>query len=149
MKTARRMGSWGILAAAIAAVCWLTPVQAGEPEGKVEKPQMEAASGAIKATVEGRNFCVGCALKSKQGAGAQCNALGHKHAFKVTRVVGADGKEMADMGGWVLHYLDTDKSQELLTKHHGEKLTIVGIIYPQERVLEVTSFDKSAPPSKG
>ena len=110
---------------------------------------MEASSGAIKATVEGRNFCVGCALKSKQGAGAQCNALGHKHAFKVTRVVGADGKEMADMGGWVLHYLDTDKSQELLTKHHGEKLTIVGIIYPQERVLEVTSFDKPAPPSKG
>ena len=41
MKTARRMGSWGILAAAIAAMCWLTPVQAGEPEGKVEKPQME------------------------------------------------------------------------------------------------------------
>lgn len=56
---------------------------------------------------------------------------------------------MTGMEGWVLHYLDTDKSQELLTKHHGEKLTIMGIIYPQERVLEVNSFDKMAPPSKG
>lgn len=148
MSAARRMWSWGISAAAIAAMCWLTPVQAGESEGKAERPQMEASSGAVKATLEGKNFCVGCALRSQKGAGAQCNVLGHKHAFKVTRVVGADGKEMAGMGGWVLHYLDTDKSQELLTKHHGEKLTIIGVIYPQERVLEVNSFDKMAP-SKG
>lgn len=149
MNTVKRIGVWGIFAVAIAAMCWLTPVQAGGPEGKAEKPQAEAASGAIQATLEGKNFCVGCALKSQKGAGAQCNALGHKHAFKVTRVVGADGKEMADMVGWVLHYLDTDKTQELLTKHHGERLTIKGIIYPQERVLEVNAFDKLAPPSKG
>jgi hypothetical protein len=139
------MGSWGMVAVAMAAMCWLTPVQAGEGE----KPKTEAAPGAIKATLEGKNFCVGCALKSKQGAGAQCSALGHKHAFKVIRVVGADGREMADMGGWVLHYLDTDKTQELLTKHHGEKLTITGIIYPEERVLEVNAFEKMAPPPKG
>ena len=143
MSAARRTWSWGISVAAMAAMCWLSPARAGE--GQEGKAQMEAPAGVVKATVEGTNTCVGCALKSKLGAGAQCSTLGHRHAFRVSRVVDADGKELTEMKGWVLHYLDTDKSEELLTKHHGEKLTITGAIYPQARVLEVGSFDKTAP----
>ncbi len=102
---------------------------------------------AIKANLTGQNFCLGCALKKKFGAGAQCSTFGHKHSLRVTKAT-ANGKELPGMQGWVLHYLQTQKSQDLIHKHHGENLSITGTIYPAERVLEVTSFKVVAAPEE-
>lgn len=145
MSTSRIAWSWGISAAALVAICWASPARSGEPGGQEGKPQTEAIAGVVKGTVEGTNYCVGCALRSSKGASAQCSTLGHRHAFRVSRVVDAEGKEMPEMKGWVLHYLDTDKSEELMTKHHGEKLTLMGKVYPVERVMEVDSYEKTVP----
>lgn len=110
-------------------------------DGKALEGPTEKLAAVIEATLTGRNFCLGCALQKEKGAGAQCRLFGHKHAFKAARAVGEDGKELADLGGSVLHYLETEKSQELITSHHGETLSIRGKVYPLERVLEVDSYE--------
>ena len=63
--------------------------------------------------------------------------MGHKHALKVSKAVDKDGKELTGMRGGVLHYLENEKSRDLIKAHHGEKLTIIGKVYPLEKVLEV------------
>ena len=118
-----------------AMLLWVGGARAAKAGGEAEKQP-----DAVKATLEGTNFCVGCALKSKEGAGAQCEVFGHLHTFRVSRAMGADGKVIPEMQGWVLHYLETQKSAELIRKHHGEKLKIEGTVYPVERVLEVSAF---------
>ena len=52
------------------------------------------------------------------------------------------------MKGWVLNYLENDKSEDLITKHADEQLTITGKIYPAERILEVESYKAAAEDSK-
>ncbi len=133
MITARTMCGLGVFLVTVVALGWLV-------SGCAEKDGVEIESDVIKATVEGANFCLGCALKKQKGAAAQCSIFGHKHALKVTRAVGKDGKELTGMRGWVLHYLETEKSQDLIKQHHGEELTITGKVYPLERELEVDSF---------
>ena len=97
-------------------------------------------SDVVAATVAGTNVCVGCSLKKEKGAGAQCKVYGHKHSLKVSKATDEDGNELSDMTGWLLFYLETDKSTELINGHHKEELVIEGTIYPDERVLEVISF---------
>ena len=97
-------------------------------------------SDVVTATVAGTNVCVGCSLKKEKGAGAQCKVYGHKHSLKVSRATDEDGNELSDMTGWLLFYLETDKSTELINGHHKEELVIEGMVYPDERVLEVISF---------
>lgn len=108
------------------------------------------AHESIEAIVAGENICVGCTLKKEQGAGAQCGIYGHKHALLVTDAT-VGGKNIPDMKGWVLHYLETQKSENLIKQHHGENLTITGKVYPDEHVLEVTSFTSTsqAPQTEG
>ena len=101
------------------------------------------AAEHLEATVTGSNTCLGCSLKTDFCAGAQCSIYGHKHSLRVTKAV-AGGREVPEMNGWVLHYLETDMSQDLINKHHGENLTVTGRVYPNERVLEAVSFDKAA-----
>jgi YHS domain-containing protein len=110
--------------------------------GGTEKsePAAPAEASVVKATVEGVNFCLGCALKKQKGAGAQCSIFGHRHTLKLNKAVSEDGQELTKMRGWVLHYLETEKSRELIKTHHGQTLTIKGKVYPQERVLEVDFF---------
>ncbi|MFQ5810448.1 MAG: hypothetical protein ACE5JM_12590 [Armatimonadota bacterium] len=98
-----------------------------------------ATAGGIEATVTGRNYCIGCALKSK-GAASQCSVYGHRHVLDVTKAVGADGKTLAGSKKWVLHYLENDQSKDVVKGHHGETLEIKGKVYPRERVLEVVSY---------
>jgi len=109
-----------------------TPEQVGEPE-------------VVEATVEGRNFCLGCALKKEKGAKAQCSLFGHRHSLKVNKAVDMDGNELMEMKGWVLHYLETEKSKPLIDGHHGQEVTIEGKVYPLERVLEVEIFEQAGP----
>jgi len=111
--------------------------------GKAAEEPTEKLAAAVKVTLTGTNFCLGCALKKEKGAGAQCSTFGHKHALDVINAVDEDGKELPGLRGWVLHYLETEKSQELITNHHGETLTINGSVYPLERVLEMDSYEVS------
>jgi thiol-disulfide isomerase/thioredoxin len=104
-----------------------------------------ATARVIEATVTGRNFCLGCTLKKECGAAAQCSLYGHTHSLRVTQAV-ADGKELPEMKGWVLHYLATDKSQDLLHKIHDGTWTVTGKVYPHERVLEVISYEETPQP---
>jgi len=130
---------FGIALMALAALSWAGSVRAEQCCSSQGRAQAGISTGAVTATIEGRNYCVGCALK-KEGATAQCRVSGHKHAFKVTKAVGVDGQELTELKGWTLHYLDTEKGQELLQQHHGKTFTIQGKIYPQERIVEVESF---------
>jgi len=101
----------------------------------------EVSAPAQEVTVVGRNYCLGCALKKDLGAAAQCSKYGHRHALKVASAT-ADGKELPEMKGWVLHYLDTDNGQPFIKSNRDKTLTGKGRIYTAERVLEV---DKQVP----
>lgn len=101
-----------------------------------------AQADAVEATLMGENFCVGCSLKQASGAGAQCETYGHRHALKVSTATVA-GKDVAEMKGWILHYLDTDNAQSFIKEHHGETVTIKGKIYADARVFEVSEQAKA------
>lgn len=88
------------------------------------------------ATVTGENFCLGCSLKKEFKAGSQCKVYGHRHALRVTAAK-AGGKDVKQLKGWVLHYLDTDKGQPFIKENHDKTVTLTGNIYTDERVLEV------------
>lgn len=103
---------------------------------KKQSKKQSAEPEVIVATVVGENFCLGCSLKQEQGAASQCSKYGHRHALKVTDATAA-GKELPELNGWVLHYLDTDNAQPVIKEHHGEILTLTGKVYGEERVLEV------------
>jgi hypothetical protein len=104
-----------------------------------------AKAEAGEAVVTGKNFCLGCSLKKEWGAAAQCSKYGHRHALKVTTAT-ADGKEVPDMKGWVLHYLDTDNAQPYIKEHHEETLTLQGKVYSGARVLEVGQQEAAKKP---
>ena len=130
---------------AIVTLCWFAPVQAKAcgTGSKVMKAETEPTATVMGATLEGENFCLGCNLKKEKGAGAQCSLYGHKHSFKVTKALDEDGKELTGLEGWVLHYLENEKSEKLIDGHHKERLVITGKVYPQERILEVATFKKA------
>ncbi len=107
------------------------------------EPSGNTDNGVVEVTVTGNNFCLGCSLKKEKGAGAQCSIFGHKHSLRVTMAIAADNTELVDMQGWILHYLETEKSEELIKGHHGENITITGKVYPEERVVEVDKFKKA------
>ena len=92
-----------------------------------------------EAVITGENICLGCTLKAEQGADAQCSIFGHNHSLRVTSAK-VGGKDMPKMNGWILHYLETKESKELIRDHHNETVTVVGIVYNDERVLEVVSI---------
>ncbi len=117
------------------------------PEHPKKSP---AEAKAIAATVVGENVCLGCSLKKEKGAAAQCSKYGHRHALKVI-AASAAGKELPEMKGWILHYLETDNGQPMIKEHHGETLTLKGKVYVEERVLEVDKLEetkKSEPPAQ-
>ncbi len=132
-----------LLLALVVVIASMLPIAAAQ--NKTEQPK---AKGVYEAAVEGTNFCIGCTLKKREGAIAQCKIFGHRHALRVAKAVDKNGKELPEVKGWVLHYLDTEKSQDVLKAHHGEKLTIKGKIYLQERVLEVDSFKETKQEAK-
>ncbi len=106
------------------------------PKKAAQPAQKSAPAGAVQAVVTGQNFCLGCTLKKEAGAAAQCSKYGHRHALKVTSATVA-GKEVPEMKGWVLHYLDTDDAQAYIKEHHDETVTLKGKVYSEARVLEV------------
>jgi len=66
-----------------------------------------------------------------------------QNALKVMRVLDENGKEIQGMSGWVLYYLETDKSKPLITSHQGQWVTVKGTLYPNQRTIMVDSFQPS------
>jgi hypothetical protein len=128
-----------------------TQVSAQDHPEHPNKQTTPTASGkavqanAVEATLVGENFCLGCSLKKASGAAAQCETYGHRHALKVA-VATVAGKDVADMKGWVLHYLDTDDAQSYIKEHHGETVTLKGKIYADARVIEVSKQPEAKKP---
>lgn len=106
------------------------------------------SKAAVPAVITGDNVCLGCTLKKESGAAAQCSVYGHQHVLRVAQA-SLDGKEAQDLKGQFLHYLPTDSSKDLIGAHHGEKLTVVGKVYVDARVLEVASVKSSGTPGEG
>ena len=91
----------------------------------------------VSVTAEGKNICLGCALKHEKGASAQCKIYGHRHTLKVEKAYDENEEELKYMAGWILHYLENDNSEEFITGHHNDELKIKGKVYTNARTLEV------------
>ena len=128
----------GLLGIAIAGYA-LAQEHPEHPKKQSKKPSADPE--VIVATVVGENFCLGCSLKKEKGAASQCSKYGHRHALRVADAT-AVGKEVPELKGWVLHYLDIDNAQPLIKDHHGEMLTLTGKVYTEERVLEVEKLEE-------
>lgn len=138
----RLIRTFAVVAAGAAMLAALAGAQCAGP---ASRPAAEAVPAELakpfEARLAGTNVCLGCSLKREHGAEAQCSIYGHTHGFKVEGAV-VEGKEAEAMHGWVLHYLDADKSQEL-AKEHGGSWIATGRVYPDARVLEVLSFERA------
>jgi hypothetical protein len=72
-------------------------------------------------------------------------ARGQEHnALRVSRVLDENGKEMMGMEGWILFYLETDKSKPLIGGHRGNWLQVTGSLFAKERIIDVDSFKQSS-----
>lgn len=108
-------------------------------------PMMDASMGAgagMPVVVEGVNQCLGCSLM-KAGANATCSKTGHQQALKVTKAMTADGKPAPELEGWTLHYLNNPQGMELMDgeKYHGKNVTLTGMVFKDERVLDVSKVE--------
>lgn len=95
-------------------------------------------------TLTGKNYCVGCSLKKAEGAAAQCSVYGCKHALKVEKALDSEGKEVSELEGATLHYLENDSSAELFKgkKYHGKNVSIKGNVHLDERVVDVKGVEE-------
>ena len=90
---------------------------------------MCAVTTASPVTTKGTVICLGCNLKKKQDAKAQCSVYGHKNAIKAE-----DGKI------WTI--LENDASKDLINSHDyaGKKVELVGKVFSGTQVLEIENF---------
>ena len=103
--------------------------------------QQIAVNDVVSVMVEGTNICLGCTLKHEKGASAQCKIYGHRHTLKVEKAYDENGEKLMYMAGWILHYLENDNSEEYIMGHHNDELKIKGIVYKNERTLEVEEVE--------
>lgn len=131
----------GTLKAVMVSAAVLFPVVASATD-KANKPPPPSASAGTQVTIVGENYCLGCALKKEHGAAAQCSKYGHRHSLRVERAVDAGGKEMADLKGRTLSYLDNDKSEKLFKgeEFHKQRVEVKGRLFPQESVIDVQEY---------
>jgi hypothetical protein len=133
---------WNVAGILAAALVLGLPAAYGQEREAVEKQQ------GAPIVVTGENICLGCTLKKESGAAAQCSVFGHKHVLRVAQA-SLDGKDAPDLKGKILNYLPTDKSKDLIDKHHGETLTVAGKVYADARVLEVASVEPTGTTAEG
>ena len=96
---------------------------------KKETPAKAEQKAAPHVTLQGKLVCLGCDLKTAQGARAACSAYGHKHALK-TR----DGK--------YINFLANQYSEDLISgeKYHNKDVELHGIMFADANMLDVESF---------
>lgn len=99
-----------------------------------------AGDPAPEVVVVGTNYCLGCTLKSEQGAHAQCSIYGHRHGLLVESAKAGD--KSLELKGQTLHYLDNDPSAPLAKGEgtHGQKVEVHGKLYAEEHLLDVSTF---------
>jgi len=80
-------------------------------------------------SLKGKLVCLGCDLKSTQGARAACPVYGHKHVLKT-----GDGQ--------YINFLENRYSEDLIKgeKYHGKSIQVEGVYYPEALTLDVETF---------
>lgn len=102
-----------------------------------EKKEKEAL------TIVGTLKCSSCDLKKEHGAGSQCSIYGCQYSFKTEKVTNAQGKRMKKYERKTYSVLLNDASKDLVQKEHKKrKFTITGVVYDEENVVEVVSFEE-------
>lgn len=99
------------------------------------------AEDKAEAVVVGTNYCLGCTLKSEEGAHAQCSIYGHRHGLRVeTATVGG---ESVGLAGETLHYLDNEHSAPLVQGEgtHGARVEVHGRLFQKANLIDVSSFE--------
>jgi len=128
------LGLLGTLLIGAAAIA----VFAGSDQGAGEK-----AASVKEVTLTGTLICVGCDLKSRYQAKAQCSVYGHDHGLKT-----ADGK--------IYTFLRNDRSKDLIggktsadgggsdrgagEELHGEKVQVTGKVLPKTQIIDVKDY---------
>ena len=78
---------------------------------------------------------------AQQDSGMGEPAMGQENnALRVSRVLDENGKEMTGMEGWILFYLETDKSKPLIAGHRGDWLQVTGVV-AKARIIDVDSLN--------
>ncbi len=129
-----------ILFLALTVMAYTQEERTGKVEIKKDMPQI-ADNDVVSVMVEGKNICLGCTLKHEEGASAQCKIYGHRHTLNVENAYDENGEELNYLAGWILHYLENDNSEEYIMGHHNDELKIKGIVYKNERTLEVEEVE--------
>ncbi len=119
---------------------FLIALLAGLPQTLPAQHNHDHAPNAV--TVTGKNICIGCSLKKSEGAKAQCKAYGCRHGLRVEKITGPHGEDRSRFAriGTVLHYLDNDRSNDLISGNHGQSVIVTGRVYAQEHIFDVASF---------
>lgn len=127
----------------IALIALSTYVIAGNPQlDESGKCSSGCMPGKIEVgTLTGVNYCATCALKQELGAPANCKTYGHHHAFKVSSMIDGCGETCKEFEGKTLHYIENEKSIELVKGHDAETLKIKGKVYIASNMLEVQSYE--------
>ncbi len=102
-------------------------------EDQVKKPGPSAKGIESDFDITGRDSGTGEPAKGQQ-----------HNALRVSRVLDENGKEMAGMEGWILFYLETDKSRPLITGHRSQWISVMGRLFSRERIIDVDSYKLSS-----
>lgn len=100
-----------------------------------EKPRV------INATVIGENFCAACEVGDNYKAGSDCKKFGHLMALRVRMLLDSTGKETTFLRDRTLHYLPNDESARLVNEYPTGLLSVRGLVYTREYLLEVKAFE--------
>ena len=81
------------------------------------------------ASFDGKLVCLGCTLKSEEGARAECKTYGHTHALKTE-----DGK--------FITFIENKYSEDLFKgeKYHNKDVWVHGVYYANANQLDVDSY---------
>lgn len=109
------------------------------------KSKVEPATSEVpklqdgQALVKGAVICTACDLKKSKGAKSQCSIYGCSNSIKVKEVsCSMNPCPLKDAVGKVYNILANDKSAGLLKEDYkGKDVVIVGMLYPDENVIEV------------
>ncbi len=90
----------------------------------------DKTSSGKQAEFEGTLVCLGCSLKSDDGARAACSTFGHKHALKT-----AEGK--------YVNFLENQYSADLMAgkKYHNAEVKVQGVYFANANLLDVETFE--------
>lgn len=100
---------------------------------------------ALNVTVEGRQVVL---TDEEDGSGSKDDPASQKYGIQVTRVVVEGGRELNELHGSVLQYLETRKNKKLIRKfQRGENLIVKGKLRTDNRQhwLEVTTIQLASP----